>query len=206
MPVTPDSPLPPLDLRSLEWLEIGIGGALLMLVVASLAALARDRRPRIAKEAAAAPPRWARLPETRLVMVALPLEFLWEIAQFPLYTVWHQNDWGYIAYGLVHCTLGDLAILLVSYESVALLSRNRHWYTRAGIANGTLFVSLGAVYTVFSEITNVRVKGTWGYTDAMPVVPVLGIGGTPLLQWLLIPPIVLWLMRLVPNLDLSRWK
>jgi hypothetical protein len=31
----------------------------------------------------------------------------------------------------------------------------------------------------------------------MPVVPLPGIGGTPFLQWLLIPPVLLRLMRLV---------
>lgn len=128
-------------------------------------------------------------------MIGLPLELLWEIAQFPLYTVWHQNDWGYIAYGLIHCTLGDLLILLIVYETVVLLSRNRHWYTGTIFANGALFTLLGVAYTVFSELMNVRVKGTWGYTDVMPIVPFLGTGGAPFLQWLLIPPIILWLMR-----------
>lgn len=52
-------------------------------------------------------------------------------------------------------------------------------------------------YTTFSEITNVRVKGTWGYTELMPIVPIVEIGGTPFLQWLLIPPILLALMRLL---------
>ena len=43
---------------------------------------------------------------------------------------------------------------------------------------------------------NVRIKGTWGYTELMPIVPGVEIGGTPFMQWLLIPPILLWLMRL----------
>jgi hypothetical protein len=30
----------------------------------------------------------------------------------------------------------------------------------------------------------------------MPLVPVVGVGLMPLLQWLLIPPVLLWLMRL----------
>jgi hypothetical protein len=46
-----------------------------------------DRTPR------STPTPWLELPEFRLMALALPLHLLWEIAQFPLYTVWHQNEW-----------------------------------------------------------------------------------------------------------------
>ena len=141
--------------------------------------------------------RWRSLPEVQLAMIGLPLSLLWEVAQFPLYTVWHQNDWGYILYGLAHCTAGDVLILFVIYELVALLNRNRRWFEGKILLNGLLFTLTGIGYTIYSEITNVHIKGTWGYTEVMPIVPVIGIGGTPFLQWLLIPPILLGLMRLL---------
>jgi len=138
-------------------------------------------------------------------MLALPLELLWELAQFPLYDAWHQNDWGYILYGLAHCTLGDLLILLVLYEVIALLNRNRCWYATNGVtARGSLFTLLGASYTVYSEIMNVRIKGTWGYTEQMPLLPIVDIGGMPFLQWLLIPPLLLWLMRMTGTIQQTQ--
>ncbi|GMQ89262.1 MAG: hypothetical protein BMS9Abin09_0728 [Gammaproteobacteria bacterium] len=142
---------------------------------------------------------WRSIPEVQLAMLGLPLSLLWEIAQFPLYTVWHQNDWGYILYGLAHCTLGDVLILLAIYEVVALLNTNRHWVveSRSIFVSGLIFTLAGVGYTIFSEITNVRIKGTWGYTELMPIVPFFRIGGMPFLQWLLIPPVLLWLMRLL---------
>lgn len=140
----------------------------------------------------------------RLALLGLPLSLLWEVAQFPLYTVWHQNDWGYILYGLAHCTLGDLLILLVTYELVALLNRNRHWIDDRILFNGLLFTLAGLGYIIFSEITNVRVKGTWGYTELMPIVPIVNIGGMLFLQWLLIPPILLWLMRLTVTMQQNQ--
>lgn len=141
--------------------------------------------------------RWRYLPEARLIMFALPLELLWEIVHFPLYDIWYQNDWGFILYALAHCTVGDLLILLVLYEVIALLNRNRHWYANNVMSSGILFTLFGVGYTVYSEIVNVHVKGIWGYTDLMPIVPVFDIGGTPFLQWVLIPPVLLWLMRQV---------
>jgi len=87
-------------------------------------------------------------------------------------------------------------ILLLGYWLVALLNRDRDWYLNTVLPNGFLFVMLSAVYTVYSERTNVR-TGTWGYTALMPIVPVVDIGAMPLLQWVLIPPVLLWLMRML---------
>jgi len=47
---------------------------------------------------------------------------------------------------------------------------------------------------VFSEWLNVEVRATWTYTDQMPVLPPLGTGLTPLLQWLIVPTLTWALM------------
>lgn len=140
---------------------------------------------------------WEKIPEIQLVMLSFPLQLLWEIAQFPLYTVWHEGEWSYILYGLVHCTLGDLLILLGIFWIVSVLNRSRRWVFSPSLPNIVLFTTLGLGYTIYSEIVNTRIKGTWGYTELMPIVPVIEIGGMPFLQWLLIPPVLIWLMRLV---------
>lgn len=147
---------------------------------------------------------WERIPELQLLMLALPLQLLWEIAQFPLYTVWHEGDWSYILYGLVHCTLGDLLILLSMFWIVSLLNRSRHWVFSPTLLNILLYTAFGLGYTIYSEIVNTRIKGTWGYTDLMPIIPVIEIGGMPFLQWLLIPPVLIWLMHIMHSAQLSQ--
>lgn len=139
---------------------------------------------------------WRKLPEIQLLLFALPLELLWEIAQFPLYTLWHEGTWVSIFYALMHCTLGDLMILLSAYWLVALFNKNRHWYQSHVLSNGIIFTLLGAGYTVYSEIVNVKIRGSWAYTEHMPIIPVMDIGAMPFFQWLLIPPVLLWLIRL----------
>lgn len=146
---------------------------------------------------------WKEIPEFLLLTLSLPLQLLWEIAQFPLYTVWHEGDWSYILYGLIHCTLGDLLILLSVFWLVSLLNRSRYWTFSPSLINIVLFTAFGLGYTIFSEIINTRIKGTWGYTELMPIVPVIEIGGMPFLQWLLIPPVLIWLMQIVrPSQDI----
>lgn len=192
-----------------EWVLMAFFWVLSIVVVALLLLswrrVSRPGLPAKAPRPVSRRDRWRAVPEVQLAMIGLPLSLLWEIAQFPLYTVWHQNDWGYILYGLAHCTLGDLLILLSIYELVALLNRSRYWVENNVLFNGIIFTLGGVSYTIYSEITNVRIKGTWGYTDLMPIVPIVEIGGMPFLQWLLIPPILLGLMRLLkPVKELSR--
>jgi hypothetical protein len=48
-------------------------------------------------------------------------------------------------------------------------------------------IALGAAYTIFSEWLNVEIRRSWSYAAAMPVIPWLGTGLAPLLQWLVVP-------------------
>lgn len=190
----------------IEWLELGFFVIFSVVIFVLLTQIRQRNDHVVAKKPTLFKRRegWRHAPEIQLLTLALPLELLWEVAQFPLYTVWHEGDWPYILYGLAHCTLGDLLILLVIFWVVSLLNRDRRWHLNAVVANGFLFTVLGAVYTVYSEIMNVRIKGTWDYTELMPVIPVVDIGAMPFLQWVLIPPVLLWLMRLLALSSASR--
>lgn len=48
-------------------------------------------------------------------------------------------------------------------------------------------VLLGIIYTIISEWLNVAIWHRWAYAPAMPVLPVLGTGVSPLVQWLVVP-------------------
>ena len=184
-----------------EYLEIGLFALLILIflifIIRFFAHTSRSRgKPNEDSYLRSINP-WKQTPEYLLLILSLPLQLLWEVAQFPLYTVWHEGDWGFILYGLIHCTLGDLLILLSVFWFISLLNRSRYWVFSPSMPNIVLFTVLGLTYTIFSEILNTRIKGTWGYTELMPIVPVIEVGGMPFLQWLLIPPILIWLMQLM---------
>ncbi|VAW71598.1 hypothetical protein MNBD_GAMMA13-872 [hydrothermal vent metagenome] len=186
-------------MEHVEWLELAVFLSVAVMAIVLLIASyrlfqSRCHRPETAPVSTMA---WQRIPEIQLLVLGLPLHLLWEIAQFPLYTVWHEGTWSYILYGLAHCTLGDLLILLVAYEIVAMLAGSRYWPQRPKPVYVLVFTLLGMAYTVWSETINVRIKGTWGYTDLMPIIPGIEIGAMPFLQWLLISPLLVWFMRLL---------
>ncbi len=208
-----DSPYPA-ALLGWEKLEVFLFIVLLALVIVLFARCAFMRHDAARGQAPQAPGsavspwakrQWHQLPELQMLMLALPLHLLWEIAQFPLYTIWHEASWAYILYSLAHCTLGDMLILLCVFWLVSLFNRSRYWvYASPIAANTALFTLLGVAYTIYSEIVNTRIKGAWAYTELMPIVPVFEIGGAPLLQWLLISPVLIWLMRLTQLALLQR--
>lgn len=151
-------------------------------------------------------PRWyqdratLRFVALRYVPLLGALSLLWEIAQLPFYTLWEEGPPSYVAYAVVHCTLGDAAIGSLALV-VALIA------TRAGAVETwrwrkvALFLVIPAVgYTALSEWINTVARAGWEYSALMPLIRLGGfdIGLAPLLQWLLIPPTALWLVRRRP--------
>jgi len=124
----------------------------------------------------------------RYAVVTTAAHLAWETAHVPLYTIWSEGTGQEIALAVVHCTAGDLAIAACSLFASLILFGNRAWprrhFTRVAIAA----LVLGVLHTTYSERANVT-RGAWAYADAMPLVPLLGIGLSPLLQWLVVPGI-----------------
>jgi hypothetical protein len=111
---------------------------------------------------------------------------LWEEAQLPLYMIWWTGTWGEILFAVIHCTAGDALITGVALMLAILTARLLCW----PLLGGRMLLAavlLGLGYTVFSEWLNVGIRQSWSYTEAMPLLPPLGTGLTPFLQWLAVP-------------------
>ena len=116
--------------------------------------------------------------------------FFWEAMQLPLYTLWRTGTPREIAFALIDCTGGDILITTLTLAAAAALARLFYWRP-FGWRMVFTAIALGAGYTIFSEWLNVEIRRSWSYTAAMPVVPFLGTGLTPLLQWLIVPGMAL---------------
>jgi hypothetical protein len=144
--------------------------------------------------AASARRAWAWLsPAICWALLAFALNLIWELAQLPLYTL-ADRPAGEIAYGIVHCTLGDGLIAFCGYLLVSLLLRSPDWPTKRPWAGIGLFSVLSVAFTAWSEWYNVYRTGSWAYAASMPTI--LGIGLSPLVQWIAVPGAMLALWRL----------
>ena len=100
---------------------------------------------------------------------------------------------GQIAFAVPHCTAGDVLIALACYLAASAVTRDVVWPWHRPSSGGAVGIVTGVAYTVFSEWLNASVRGSWAYTESMPRISSLGL--TPLLQWLAVPLVTLWLIR-----------
>jgi hypothetical protein len=136
----------------------------------------------------------SRIPELSLISWSFFLNFFWEVVQTYFYTM-KDSAFGTMIYGWIHCTLGDVVITLGSFWLVSIVSHNRRWFLRLNRVNFVGFIMVGIIYTFLSEWLNVNIFKSWGYNESMPIIPLIKVGLTPFLQWMVIPPVAILLVR-----------
>ena len=92
----------------------------------------------------------------------------------------------------MHCTGGDILIASASLLLALLLVARPAWPDETYRRVAALTLAFAVPYTVFSEWLNTEVRGSWTYSELMPVVPLLDAGLSPLAQWIVIPIAAFW--------------
>jgi hypothetical protein len=148
---------------------------------------------------------WLRTLRRYLCFLTLT-SLVWETLQLPLYTIARTASASEIAFAVGHCTVGDLIIAAVSLLLSLSLFGEPEWPARSYIRVAIPAITMGVGYTVFSEWLNVEVRRSWAYTDLMPLLPPLGTGLSPVVQWIVLPGAALVWARNIgrSNLDDKR--
>ena len=95
---------------------------------------------------------------------------------------------------LCTATAGDLVITAIAF-SAAAIAGGLHWpLILRRFGPGLIFLTAGILLTIGYEIYALS-AGRWAYDERMPVI--FGIGLTPLLQWIVIPPLEIAAFRLI---------
>jgi hypothetical protein len=121
------------------------------------------------------------------------LNFAWEMFAAGFYdaaTAAMHADGAAIA--CVRAAFGDGVITLAAFTAAAAVATPR-WLVRPSVLTMAIYLGAGIGITVVFEYVSVYRLHRWGYGPSMPIVA--GIGALPLLQWLVLPPIILWLAR-----------
>ena len=131
------------------------------------------------------------------MLFSVLLNLPWEFIQVPLFE--HMADavhWD-ATKACLRAALGDGLMSVAAYLVAAGLVRDRSWVLDASRSALVVFLALPIVATIAIErlaISGLWMEG-WGYSALMPMVPLLGVGLSPLLQWSVLPLGVLWLVR-----------
>jgi hypothetical protein len=139
--------------------------------------------------------RVAELPELNVAFFSFLLNFVWEFFQVPFFRGMADAPHWQAAQVCIQATLGDAGISLVAFWAVALAARSRGWVLHPTAPQLLGFVAVGVGVTIPFEWLATEVLDRWTYADSMPTLPLLGTGLLPILQWIVLPPAVAWLVR-----------
>jgi hypothetical protein len=71
----------------------------------------------------------------------------------------------------------------------------RAWPRRPTAAEVAGFALIGILVTIVFELLATRTWQLWSYSQLMPVIPLLEIGLVPFVQWMVLPPLVIWFVH-----------
>ena len=136
-------------------------------------------------------------PEASIAMFALLVNFPWEMLQAPLFAGHAEAPHLIVLLSCLQATVGDAAIMLVAHRIASWFAGDRRWLLTPTAADLARFSATGIVVTAGIEWLATRGwwVQAWAYSALMPVVPGLGVGLAPLVQWFVLPALAVWLAR-----------
>jgi hypothetical protein len=134
-------------------------------------------------------------PEFNVLVFSFLINLAWELWQVTFFQGMAEQPHGAGAKACTQATFGDAGIALAAFWVTAFFARTRSWIMQPSKSDIAIFIGVGLVATIIFETLATGVLERWAYSDAMPRLPVLGTGLLPLLQWLALPPLVLWFVR-----------
>ncbi|MES1945171.1 hypothetical protein PC39_13677 [Salinisphaera sp. PC39] len=134
-------------------------------------------------------------PELPLAFFGFLLHFVWEMWVVPFYAAIGQAGHWDVIWLCTQATFGDVIIMLFAFWGAALVAGTRAWVLAPRLLPFSVYLGIGLAVTVVFEHLATAMLDRWAYAETAPVLPGLGTGLAPLLQWLLLPPLALSLAR-----------
>lgn len=134
---------------------------------------------------------------------AFILNFIWEVAQGPLYENF-QYDWKHISFCAL-ASVADMFMVLVLFFGFSLIYKNVFWISHWNTNQVATLVLVGGVGAILSERWHIT-QGDWAYAESMPVIPVIEVGLSPVLQFAILPLIIFLLSRKLITMDNYQLK
>ena len=138
---------------------------------------------------------WLNSPELNVGIFSFLLNFFWEMQQMPFYQIPVEFSCFEMTRSCTLATIGDVGISIAAFRTVAAISKSRQWFHQPTRWQINSFILVGVVITVVFEALATGMFNAWKYAALMPTLPFLGTGLLPLLQWVLIPPVVIWFVK-----------
>lgn len=137
-------------------------------------------------------------------IVAVLVNYAWELAQAPLYVGLEEYNLGVFWHGFV-ASLGDGIMVLLIVAVGWFTLRRSDWFFNPGVAGYVMMITVGLTLAIVVEWAAVHILKRWQYTDAMPQAPGLDVGLVPVAQMLLLPPLIFRLVMFFSAKRRTDW-
>ena len=129
-------------------------------------------------------------------MFAFLLNFLWESLHSPAYLMegYPTGFNSYLRMMLVATSIDALITTLV-FLGISILIKNSDWLFKPDKFYYVLSSLVGLIIATIIEYKSVYMQDKWDYNELMPIIPIIGIGVTPLLQLMILVPLTFWFVK-----------
>jgi len=127
-----------------------------------------------------------------LALAAGLLHYAWETSHVGLYT--NYGDLGGPLPVTLYATLGDIMYTLLAVLGVGIFKRDMLWWLSARTRDLALLALIGLAIALFVEYKAILL-GTWEYLPAMPIIPILNVGLSPIIQMTILLPLSVFLVQ-----------
>lgn len=129
-----------------------------------------------------------------VTIVGFLANLVWENAQAPLYEGFMSFQQHFII--CLIASVVDAGVVLLLYLAFVLGYGNPFWIDELNWKSSTLLIILGGIIA-FGFEKHALSAGMWDYADGMPIIPVLKVGLSPMLQLMLLPVLTYYISNLV---------
>lgn len=133
--------------------------------------------------------------EINLFFFAFLINFVWETPQMPLFSYPFNASLVQINLACLQACAGDAVMIVVAFWIVAVLQKSRTWIFYPSVGSLALFLLPGILMTVVLDAMATGPLHRRTYAQAMPILPGLGTGIAPLAQWLILPPVMAFIVK-----------
>ncbi len=124
-----------------------------------------------------------------IIILTFFLNLVWEKLQMYFYsdTVRFSEHWE----RCLVASLGDVFLVGVIFFLQAIIFQDGHWFISGNITKWITLVALSIIVAIIVETWGLH-TGRWAYHSRMPIVPLLEVGILPILQMVVLVPIIVF--------------